>query len=73
MPNLETTHTLICRHCVGRTVKHYRMPCVLLKIMPDGRMKVRVFGDRYWKDTLHISHVRYVDANKVIPNNNNFN
>lgn len=25
------------------------MDCIPLKEMPDGRLKVLVFGDRYWK------------------------
>lgn len=41
------------------------MPCVLLKTMPDGRVKIRVFGDRDWKNTQHLSRIRYVSANRV--------
>ncbi|KPB90078.1 Uncharacterized protein AC502_1876 [Pseudomonas syringae pv. maculicola] len=33
--------------------------------MPDGRVKVLVFGERNWKGREHISRIRYVEAYKV--------
>jgi hypothetical protein len=60
----NATHRLICRH-VCRWTKTYAMPCHILKPMPDGRLKVLVFGERNWKDREHISRVRYVEAGRV--------
>lgn len=62
----NATHHLICRH-VCRWTKTYAMRCHILKAMPDGRLKVLVFGDRNWKDRDHMSRVRYVAAGKVKP------
>ncbi|KPZ24119.1 hypothetical protein [Pseudomonas syringae group genomosp. 3] len=39
-------HRLICQH-VCRWTKTYTMACHVLKTMPNGRVKVLVFGDRY--------------------------
>ena len=61
----NATHLLKCRHCIGPNCKDYYMPCHILKSMPDGRLKVAAFGDRYWKDTEHICKVRYVNSNRV--------
>lgn len=61
----DATHLLLCRHAIGEHGKHYYMRCHVLKTMADGRVKLRVYGDRYWKDTDHIVKVRYVDANRV--------
>jgi len=36
-----------------------------MKEMPDGRLKVMVFGERNWKNRDHIKHVRYVEARRV--------
>ena len=61
----DATHYLECRHCIGNSCKIYYMDCVILNEMKDGRLKVLVFGDRYWKDTKHIQKIRYVEAWKV--------
>lgn len=61
----NSTHLLKCRHCVGSNCKTYYMPCQILKTMPNGRLKLAVFGDRYWKNKDHICRIRYVDANRV--------
>lgn len=63
----RATHYLRCRHCIGKAVHDYRMPCLILKKMPDGRVKVLVFGDRYWADREHIERVRYVDRQRLTP------
>lgn len=61
----NATHLLRCRHAIGQHGKEYYMRCHVLKTMPDGRLKLLVFGERYWKDTLHIEKIRYVSANRV--------
>lgn len=58
------THYLVCQH-VCRWVKTYLMPCHILKGMPDGRLKVLVFGERHWRHREHIKRVRYVEAGRV--------
>lgn len=62
----NATHELICQHCC-RWTKTYVMPCHILKVMPDGRLKLLVFGERHWKNREHVSRVRYVEAGRVRP------
>lgn len=62
----NATHLLFCSHAVGKNGKRYYMRCHVLKIMPDGRLKVQVYGDRYWKNTGHVIRTRYVDSGRVI-------
>ncbi|OEE38338.1 hypothetical protein A1QO_02765 [Vibrio genomosp. F10 str. ZF-129] len=59
------THVLDCRHAIGAGGKDYQMRCHVLKTMEDGRLKVQVYGERYWKNTEHVVKVRYVEANRV--------
>jgi len=54
------THNLDCVHAIGRSRRYYTMPCIFLKDMGDGRAKVRVFGDMYWKREDEVGHVRYI-------------
>ena len=61
----DCTHKLLCRHVIGRNSISYHMKCIPLGKMADGRMKVLVFGDRYWKGRDEIQKVRYVDAHRV--------
>lgn len=61
----NATHFLSCRHAIGSGGKYYQMRCHILKTMPDGRLKLRVYGDRYWKGTDHIVKIRYVESYKV--------
>ena len=61
---MTATHWLHCRH-VCNWVREYRMPCTVLKEMPDGRLKVVVFGDRFWAGRQDKSRVRYVSAGRV--------
>lgn len=60
----NATHHLICYH-VCRWRKKYAMRCHVLKAMPDGRLKVLVFGDRNWKGREDKSRTRYVEAGRV--------
>jgi len=63
----NATHGLECRHAIGSHGMTYYMRCHILKTMPDGRLKLRVYGDRYWKDKGHVVKIRYVDARRVSP------
>ncbi len=65
LEDITFTHWLLCSHCVGRGRSYYHMPCLVLKAMDDGRVKIKVFGDRDWKDTYHKERIRYVQANRV--------
>ena len=56
----NTTHLLSCTHAMGRNRHYYYMECHVLKKMKDGRIKILVFGDRYWAGKEHISNTRYV-------------
>lgn len=57
---------LICRHVMGRNITDYTMDCEVVKTMPDGRLKIKVFGERFWRDRKDRVKVRYVEANRVI-------
>ena len=57
---------LRCAHAIGGNRRSYRMYCNFIKTMPDGRVKVLVFGDRF-NGHYELSRVRYVKANCVIP------
>lgn len=59
----EARHLLACRHQICRNGRDYYMRCDILKVMPDGRLKVRVWGDRYWKSEKN--RIRYVEASRV--------
>jgi hypothetical protein len=61
----DATHLLECRHCIGKNCKDYYMLCKPLKTMPDGRLKLVVFGERHWKNKEHIKSIRYVAAHRV--------
>lgn len=62
----NATHWLSCTHSLNsRTKIYYQMPCHVLKTMPDGRKKILVFGERYWKDKQHLSRIRYVPATRI--------
>ena len=57
----DVTHVLHCRHCVSaRNCMEYNMDCIVLKEMPNRRLKIVVFGDRYWKDRPDNPRIRYV-------------
>lgn len=62
----NATHGLRCVHAIGKSRSSYLMRCHILKDMGDGRVKVKVFGDRNWKNSEHISRIRYVEAGRVI-------
>ena len=68
----EATHCLSCVHAIGKSRYYYYMPCIILKYMKDthtneydGRVKIRVFGDRYWKRGQDKSRIRYVARSRL--------
>ncbi len=61
----DCTHKLKCRHAIGLHGMNYTMDCIPLKEMPDGRLKVLVFGERYWKGHDEKKRIRYVDSHRV--------
>lgn len=62
----NATHLLWCRHAIGQSGKDYQMRCHIVKTKPDGRLKLRVYGDRNWKNTEHVVRIRYVDSSRVV-------
>lgn len=46
---MNHTHYLLCRHCVGTHCREYEMPCNILGRTKSGKLKIEVFGERYWK------------------------
>lgn len=60
----DATHLLSCRHCLGKNITNYEMRCIPLKAMPDGRLKILVFGDLFWGG--ENKKIRYVSANRVM-------
>lgn len=57
----QATHRLRCRQVVGRGLGYdYTMPCIVVKKTKRGRLKIIVFGSRYWKHKEHIKQIRYV-------------
>ena len=63
---IKTTHLLRCRHSLNsRSGFDYQMRCIVLKKMPGHRLKIRVFGDRYWNYNLDKNYIRYVDSSRV--------
>ena len=62
----QAEHFIRCAHCIGSVRIPYTMKCVPLKIMPDKeRVKICVFGDRYWKGTEERKRIRYVPIYSV--------
>lgn len=61
----NATHLLECRHAIGQSGRTYFMRCHVLKEMPGSRLKLRVYGNRHWRDKTDITRVRYVDADRV--------
>lgn len=62
----RATHNLLCVHSYGRSRVEYHMPCLILKEMPAGRVKLLVFGDR--RNLLSrekVQRIRYVDKSRL--------
>ncbi len=62
----DATHFLRCRQAFGRNGRDYTMLCKPLKNMPDGKMKIVVFGERQWNGKDHLKRLRYVHSSKLI-------
>jgi len=61
----QATHQLKCWHCMNRKQRHtYYMPCLILKEVHPGFLKVIVFGNRYW-GRYHKKRIRYVPEWRV--------
>lgn len=58
------THNLKCVHAIGNKRKYYYMPCIPISTK-NGKIKVVVFGDRYWIKHQDKKQVRYVDGNRI--------
>ena len=61
----DATHNLACSHCISPNRMEYYMDCIVLKDMPNNRLKILVFGDRYWKGHDDKKRVKYVDSYRV--------
>lgn len=63
----EGKHILLCKHCIGKHCKVYAMYCDIEGVTKSGRVRLRVYGDRFnTRDDLnHIGRIRYVPQNKV--------
>jgi hypothetical protein len=62
----QATHNLQCSHCIGNNRINYIMKCIPIgKITRSGKIRVLVFGDRYWSGRDHRRHVRYVDRYRL--------
>ena len=64
----DPTHKLSCRQGLCRSGINYFMNCIILKEMPNDRLKILVFGERYWKQKYQDKRkIRYVDKFRVKP------
>ena len=61
----KPTHYLHCRHCVGLNCVDYDMRCILLKITKNGKAKIILFGERFWRYCKDKKSIRYVDFKKL--------
>ena len=69
-------HVLHCCHSLNRRSKiYYIMYCDILKKMPDGRLKIKVYGQRY--TSVETDRIRYVpefrveEASKMLKSDDN--
>jgi len=61
----DCTHKLQCSHVIGKIRYNYDMDCIPLKTMPNGKIKILVFGNRYWKGYENKKKIRYVNPKKL--------
>lgn len=66
----DATHNLLCTHHFNNySSVEYNMKCIILKDMPNNRVKIIVFGDRRtrldYKDTAQKKRIRYVWKDRV--------
>ena len=58
-------HLLKCTHALNSVSEiRYLMYCDIIKQMPDGRLKIKVYGERH--RSADGEKIRYVDAGKVV-------
>ncbi len=57
----DATHLLKCRHAIGKSGRTYFMKCIKLSYTKSGKVKILVFGDRYWHGRNDIKKIRYVN------------
>jgi len=62
----DSTHLLLCKHCIGTRCIEYTMYCKLIGVTKNGLCKIIVFGDRNWKDKDHIKRIKYVSADRLV-------
>lgn len=63
----DATHYINCAHAIGTSRKEYRMRCIPLKITKKGKVKILLFGERYWMSNRTKKRVMYVPRWKVKP------
>ena len=62
----DATHRLNCSHVFCRSSRvYYCMDCIILKEMPNNRLKILVFGERNRKGHDDKKQIRYVDRYRV--------
>jgi hypothetical protein len=58
-------YLLKCTHALNTKSKiRYLMYCDIIKQMPDGRLKIKVYGERH--RSADGEKIRYVDAGRVV-------
>ena len=58
-------YLLKCTHALNSVSEiRYLMYCDIIKQMPDGRLKIKVYGER--RRSADGEKIRYVDAGKVV-------
>ena len=64
----DATHNLSCSHAFNLLSSYnYTMDCIILKKMPNDRLKILVFGERNRKGYDDKKQIRYVDRYRVRP------
>ena len=64
----DATHKLSCSHAFNEKSRYdYWMKCIILKEMPNNRLKILVFGNRYWKYHDDKKQIRYVYRYRIVP------
>ena len=63
----DATHKLSCSHAFNILSRYdYWMDCIILKEMPNDRLKILVFGERNRKGYDDKKQIRYVDRYRVV-------
>jgi len=65
-PGEKPTHMYRCRHSFGSgNGRVYYMQCILIKITKNGKAKILLFGERYWKRENKKRSIRYVSQHRL--------